>query len=105
MADVAALAGGYYGVHLGSEGDQLIEELQKALYIGRQAKIPVHVYHLKARGRHNWAGAGGDRHDRSRAGGGGGGHRESIPVHRYEPSVGDAAPALAAGRPSARDHR
>jgi N-acyl-D-aspartate/D-glutamate deacylase len=54
MLNVAARTGGYYGVHLGSEGDQLIEELQKALDIGRQAMIPVHVYHLKARGRHNW---------------------------------------------------
>ncbi len=59
-AEVAALAkvvvryGGYYGVHLGTEGDEMVEELDKALYVGREARIPVHIYHIKARGKQNW---------------------------------------------------
>jgi N-acyl-D-amino-acid deacylase len=54
MAKVAAHYGGYYGTHIGSEGFEIVEELEKALRIGKSAQIPVHVYHLKARGRDNW---------------------------------------------------
>jgi N-acyl-D-aspartate/D-glutamate deacylase len=32
----------------------MVEELDKALYVGREARIPVHIYHIKARGRQNW---------------------------------------------------
>lgn len=54
MAHLAASYGGYYGTHVGSEGEVVMEELEKALYIGRSARIPVHIYHLKSRGRANW---------------------------------------------------
>ncbi len=54
LARVVVRYGGYYGVHLGTEGDEMVQELEKALYVGRQARIPVHIYHLKARGRRNW---------------------------------------------------
>src|SRR5207245_481716 len=54
MARVAARYGGYYGVHIGSEGFETDQELGKALYIGQQAEIPVHIYHIKMRGRRNW---------------------------------------------------
>ena len=39
MARVAGRYGGYYGVHLGSEGYEIDEELQKALYVGREAAL------------------------------------------------------------------
>lgn len=55
MAKVAARYGGYYGVHIGSEGFQVDEEIDKALYVGREASIPVHIYHIKARGSENWS--------------------------------------------------
>jgi len=58
MASVAAAYGGYYGVHIGSEGFDTTEELEKALRIGREAAIPVHIYHIKVRGRRNWGRAG-----------------------------------------------
>lgn len=54
MAKVARRYGGYYGVHLGSEGFDIFEELEKAIRIGREAKIPVHIYHLKMRAKSNW---------------------------------------------------
>jgi N-acyl-D-aspartate/D-glutamate deacylase len=54
MAKVARSYGGYYGVHLGSEGFDIMEELEKALRVGREANIPVHVYHLKMRAKTNW---------------------------------------------------
>ena len=54
MAKVAKHYGGYYGVHVGSEGFDMMEELAKTLRIAREAKIPVHVYHLKMRAKANW---------------------------------------------------
>src|SRR6185503_10462550 len=54
MAKVAKNYGGYYGVHVGSEGFDMMEELAKTLRIAREAKIPVHVYHLKMRAKANW---------------------------------------------------
>ncbi|MBI2885636.1 MAG: D-aminoacylase [Chloroflexi bacterium] len=54
MARVAARYGGFYGTHVGSEGFQLMEELEKAIHVGQEAGLPVHVYHLKIRGKSNW---------------------------------------------------
>ncbi|MGH7829489.1 MAG: N-acyl-D-amino-acid deacylase family protein [Candidatus Binatia bacterium] len=54
MAKVVKRYGGYYGVHLGSEGFDIMEELEKALRVAREAEIPVHVYHLKMRAKSNW---------------------------------------------------
>ncbi len=54
MARVAKRYGGYYGVHVGSEGFDMMEELAKTLHIARQSAIPVHIYHLKMRAKSNW---------------------------------------------------
>ena len=54
MAKVAKRYGGYYGVHVGSEGFDMMEELAKMLRVARESQIPVHVYHLKMRAKANW---------------------------------------------------
>ena len=54
MAKIAKRYGGYYGVHVGSEGFDMMEELAKTLRIAREATIPVHIYHLKMRAKANW---------------------------------------------------
>ncbi len=54
MAKVVKGYGGYYGVHLGSEGFDIMEELEKAIRVAREADIPVHIYHLKMRAKSNW---------------------------------------------------
>jgi N-acyl-D-amino-acid deacylase len=54
MAKVVKRYGGYYGVHVGSEGFDMMEELAKMLRVAREAQIPVHVYHLKMRAKANW---------------------------------------------------
>jgi N-acyl-D-aspartate/D-glutamate deacylase len=54
MAKIAKRYGGYYGVHVGSEGFDIMEELEKTLRVAREAQIPVHVYHLKMRAKANW---------------------------------------------------
>lgn len=45
---------GIYITHLRSEADGLLEGLDEALTIGREAEIPVQIYHLKAAGTRNW---------------------------------------------------
>jgi N-acyl-D-aspartate/D-glutamate deacylase len=54
MAKVVKRYGGYYGVHVGSEGFDMMEELEKMLRVARGAGIAVHVYHLKMRAKANW---------------------------------------------------
>ena len=45
---------GIYITHLRSEADAFLEGLEEALAIGREAGVPVQVYHLKAAGTRNW---------------------------------------------------
>ena len=54
MAKVVAKYGGYYGTHIGGEGEQVMEELDKAIRVAEEAKIPVHIYHIKVRGKNNF---------------------------------------------------
>jgi N-acyl-D-amino-acid deacylase len=54
VAKVAGHYGGIYVTHLRSEGDHLLEAIDEAVEIGRQASVPVEIYHLKATGKHNW---------------------------------------------------
>lgn len=57
LIEVCKVVGEYNGVyitHLRSEADGLLEGLEEALTIGREAGVPVHVYHLKAAGQRNW---------------------------------------------------
>lgn len=53
---VAATApyGGLYVTHMRSEGPQLLEGLDEAIRIGREAGVSVEIYHLKAAGETNW---------------------------------------------------
>ncbi len=46
--------GGLYITHIRSEGARLLEALEEALRIGREAGVPVEIYHLKAAGRAHW---------------------------------------------------
>ncbi len=54
MAKVVASYGGYYGSHIGGEGEQINEELDKAIRIAEETGIPVHIYHIKVRGKNNF---------------------------------------------------
>ncbi|MGE0552977.1 MAG: amidohydrolase family protein [Gemmatimonadales bacterium] len=47
--------GGLYVSHIRSEGDHLVESVDEAIRIGREAGVPVEIYHLKAMGSRNWA--------------------------------------------------
>jgi len=54
LCKVAAKYKGKYTVHMRSEGNQLIEGVQETMRIGREAGLPVEIYHLKAAGVANW---------------------------------------------------
>lgn len=54
LAEVAGQYGGRYFTHMRNEGDRLLEAIDEAMEIGRSAKTPVHIFHLKAAGRANW---------------------------------------------------
>ncbi len=54
VCKVVSRHGGLYITHLRSEGDRFLEGLQEAFTIGREARLPVEVYHLKASGERNW---------------------------------------------------
>jgi len=54
LARVAARHGGVYASHIRDEASHEMEALEEAITIGREAKIPVEVWHLKVAGRSNW---------------------------------------------------
>ena len=54
LARVAAKHGGVYFTHMRDEGDRIDMGLDEAFRIGREAKIPVNIWHLKIGGRANW---------------------------------------------------
>lgn len=54
LCSEAARYGGRYIVHMRSEGDRLEEGIQELIRIGKEAKLPVELYHFKASGERNW---------------------------------------------------
>lgn len=54
LAKAAAAKGGVYASHIRNEGDREVEALNEAFLIGREANIPVQIFHLKVAGKQNW---------------------------------------------------
>jgi N-acyl-D-amino-acid deacylase len=54
LSKVAAQYGGVYFSHMRNESTHLLEAIKEVIRIGKEAGIPVHVYHLKAAGQENW---------------------------------------------------
>ncbi len=54
LAAEAAPYGGIYATHMRSEGDGMTAALEETFRIGREAHIPVEIWHLKVAGRKNW---------------------------------------------------
>jgi N-acyl-D-aspartate/D-glutamate deacylase len=54
LAKVAARHGGFYASHIRNEGVGVLDAIEEALKIGREAGLPVHISHLKASGRSAW---------------------------------------------------
>ncbi|HEV8233547.1 MAG TPA: D-aminoacylase [Gemmatimonadaceae bacterium] len=54
LASEAAKFGGVYATHMRSEGNDVLGALDEAIRIGREALIPVEIWHIKAAGKPNW---------------------------------------------------
>ena len=54
LASEAAEFGGIYATHMRSEGDAIMQSLDETVRIGREASIPVEIWHLKIAGKTNW---------------------------------------------------
>jgi N-acyl-D-amino-acid deacylase len=55
VAKVMSPYGGAYITHMRSEADDIFPALDEAIRIGKEAKVPVELYHLKMAGRRNWS--------------------------------------------------
>src|SRR6202140_1524701 len=54
LAAEASKFGGIYATHMRSEGDAVLESIDEAIRIGREAKIPVEIWHIKVAGKSNF---------------------------------------------------
>ncbi len=54
LAAEAAKSGGIYATHMRNESDSVLEAIDETLRIGREAHIPVEIWHLKVAGKANW---------------------------------------------------
>jgi N-acyl-D-amino-acid deacylase len=54
LATEAGKAGGIYSTHMRNESDSVLEAIDEALRIGREAHIPVEIWHIKVAGKANW---------------------------------------------------
>jgi N-acyl-D-amino-acid deacylase len=54
LAKIAAKHRGIYATHIRSESKKIGDALEEAFTIGREAQVPVEIWHLKISGRANW---------------------------------------------------
>src|SRR5213079_3073948 len=54
LAQVASKFGGLYATHMRSEGASEMPALAEAIRIGREANLPVEIFHLKVSGKPRW---------------------------------------------------
>jgi N-acyl-D-amino-acid deacylase len=54
LAKVASKYNGVYATHMRDEGDSVVQAIDEAIRIGREAKLPVEISHFKISGQNNW---------------------------------------------------
>jgi N-acyl-D-amino-acid deacylase len=54
LAKVASQYGGLYASHMRSEGATEFDALDEAIRIGREANLPVEIFHMKVSGKPRW---------------------------------------------------
>jgi N-acyl-D-amino-acid deacylase len=54
LANEASKLGGIYATHMRNESDAVLPAIDEALRIGREANIPVEIWHIKVAGKENW---------------------------------------------------
>jgi len=46
--------GGIYATHMRNESNSVLQSIDEAVRIGREAHVPVEIWHLKVAGKNNW---------------------------------------------------
>jgi dihydroorotase/N-acyl-D-amino-acid deacylase len=46
--------GGIYSTHMRNESDSVLDAIEEAVSIGREAHVPVEIWHIKVAGKNNW---------------------------------------------------
>jgi N-acyl-D-amino-acid deacylase len=54
LAGEVAKSGGIYATHMRDESNSVLDAIDEALRIGREAHVPVEIWHLKVAGKQNW---------------------------------------------------
>lgn len=54
LASVASQYGGIYATHMRSEGQAEMEAIDETIRIGRDAHLPVEIFHMKVSGKTRW---------------------------------------------------
>ncbi len=54
LATLAGKHGGIYASHIRDEGAGLLDAITEAIRIGKEAKLPAHISHIKCTGKNNW---------------------------------------------------
>ncbi len=54
LASEASKFGGIYATHMRNEGNSVLEAIDETVRIGREAHIPVEIWHFKVAGKANW---------------------------------------------------
>jgi N-acyl-D-amino-acid deacylase len=54
LAAVGGTFGGIYSTHMRDESNSILEAIDEALRIGREAHVPVEIWHIKVAGKANW---------------------------------------------------
>ena len=54
LAGEASKFGGIYATHMRGESNAVLESIDEAVRIGREAHIPVEIWHIKVAGKQNW---------------------------------------------------
>ena len=54
LATEAGKVGGIYATHMRNEGSAVLDAIDETLRIGREAKIPIEIWHIKVAGKDNW---------------------------------------------------
>lgn len=54
LAAESAPFGGIYATHMRNESNSVLQSIDEAMRIGREAHVPVEIWHLKVAGKNNW---------------------------------------------------
>ncbi len=54
LAKASARYNGVYASHMRDEGDSVVQAINEAIHVGREAHMPVEISHFKLSGQQNW---------------------------------------------------